>query len=465
MTQAASNGSEEGGILYRLRYLIALIALSVLQYGIVAPSIQFVILTFFAQRHGGGDCELTPSSKPCRQAAADFAVYRGISIGIAAIFQWGAALLLGSYSDTKGRRSFFVAKSLLSVLPITALVAHILLETTLWVYLVIAPLYDVFDTNGVFLGFMSDVITEPKLRTAAYAQLACAFLMLIGVVLMIGGMMSATNACYVALIACAIKVVFVLIVFPETVKKANLEAPLPGIREVFSGAKELLLRNSFIMKMAIILIFSGLSAAGLGTLSPSYFTAYMGVKKLEGTQLMVTAGVSVALALVFLLPCLGDSLGEVGTMRVSLIASVLFPAWLILCTKLWEVFVLIFVLAGLMFLSFPTISGIKSNLVNDDEQGLLQGALAAMRVLAEAAAYFFFGWLYFYSTDGGKAPRSSTFIPFCLCAGLAAVATIIAFQLPGQLPQPSKTGGDSNSQPLAERNCFGTSGQTSYSSV
>ncbi|CAE8615438.1 unnamed protein product, partial [Polarella glacialis] len=63
----------------------------------IGPCLQYIILTFFAASHGGGDCELTPSSEPCRLAASDAAVYNGASSGICNVVGAFVALGLGSY--------------------------------------------------------------------------------------------------------------------------------------------------------------------------------------------------------------------------------------------------------------------------------------------------------------------------------------------------------------------------------
>lgn len=437
-SEEGCDGDSRAAVFYRLRHLLGLVSISVLQYGIVAPSIQFVILTFFAAWHGGDDCELTPSSEPCRRAAANFAVYRGVSMGISGLLGFGTALIFGSYSDTIGRRPFLRAKSVFSVAPIAALAYHVFFDGSLWLYLVLAPLYDAFDINGVFLGYMSDVIAEPKLRTAAYGALSIIFIASIGLVLWAGGTMSVNVAIYVALVVCVLKVVFVYTLFPESSLRTKTETPLPGTSEVFANAVEIFFRNSFISRMAVILMVSGLSAAGFGTIAPSYFTAYLDVDKREGAQLLALWAVSVIFALIVVLPWSVHFLGEVGTMKLSLLATVVQPPAIMLCTRIWEVYPLIFVLGGCMALTFPVVSAIKSNLVDDDEQGLLQGALAATRVVAEAIAYFFFGSFYYYSTRGGKGERSSAFPAFAIVTILAVVALGIACTLPSQPPPPSK---------------------------
>merc|ERR1740121_2084321 len=47
-------------------------------FAIVGPLFQYVVLTFFASYHGGGDCMQDPKSDPCRKAAADMTIYQAV---------------------------------------------------------------------------------------------------------------------------------------------------------------------------------------------------------------------------------------------------------------------------------------------------------------------------------------------------------------------------------------------------
>merc|ERR1740129_1225362 len=156
---------------YRLRFVLCLVAIGVAAATLPGPSVQFTKLSFFAGSYGGDDCNAAPTSDPCRRASSDVTVYHGVSSAMAHSFAWVFALLLGSYSDQFGRRPLLIAAGLLSLLTRLALVAHVLAGITLWVFLVLEPMLTVFDVQAVFLAVMNDVVKDAKQRVVAYSVL------------------------------------------------------------------------------------------------------------------------------------------------------------------------------------------------------------------------------------------------------------------------------------------------------
>jgi len=435
-TQYALPVSAATDLAYRLRFVLCLIFLTILQYGIVGPSVQFIVLSFFAAPHGGGDCNAMPESKPCRQAASDAAAYHGTAYFLTSGLEFCTALTLGSYSDIVGRRPLFRAKAVLSVVPIGALALHVFAGGTLWAFLVVCPIYEAVDINGVFLATMSDVVVEPHLRTSAFSMLFLCVFIAVGMVLPFAGMLSANVTLFVALGACVGKVAFVYIFFPETARLATDWDWPHSPWDTITAAVDLLGRNHFIFRMVLVLVVSGLSAAGVGTVLPPYLTAYLGVDKAVGVELVIIGGLSVVVALAFGLRPLLAHLSEVRALQVCMAAATVFPALLAGCSDVWHVFVLTAVFAGPIVLQFPIIAGIKSNLVDDEDQGLLQGALASIRVAAVAVSHLFFGWFYRYATSNGAASsRTAALPPLLVAVALSALALVVASTLPEELPQ------------------------------
>merc|ERR1719436_1708795 len=86
----------------------------------------------------------------------------------------------------------------------------------------------------------------------------------------------------------------------------------------------------------------------------------------------------------------------------SFFANSVMTLGIIVAADQWQLFITygIFMGPGLVFI--PLINAIKSNLVSDQEQGKVQGIIAAMRGLATSIADVVFGTLYKWMTDGGK---------------------------------------------------------------
>jgi len=334
--------------------------------------------------------------------------------------------------DSVGRRPIFKAKNAMSLLPTMALALHVFCGMTLWIYLVIGPIYEMFDINGVFLALLTDIVKSPEERSKAFATFIVMVVGIAVVVIPFAGLMPMNVAVGVSLLAAVAKVAFVFTCFPETaplVKK--VEEQRSGLLSVGGQAFAIIRRNGFISRMVFVLIVSGFGSAGSHTIGSSYFTAYMSMERSEITALVFVAGLSLAITLAGIMGPLTRKLGDIQTMQFSLAISAVTPLGIIASSEKWQLFVLFFFLTGPGFLQVPLISAIKSNLVGEHEQGLVQGVLAAVRVIAVAVADAFFGWFYREATDHGRSSsRTSAFGPYLLVATLGLFALGIACTLP-----------------------------------
>merc|ERR1711957_1058181 len=120
-------------------------------------------------------------------------------------------------------------------------------------------------------------------------------------------------------------------------------------------------------------------------------------------------------------------MGEVRLMQICAAIEILQPLLQPFATAKWQVFALLVIVIGPVLLKLALFATIKSKLVGSHEQGLVQGVLAAVTVLAQAVADAGFGWFYRWCTDSGKAPnRSSAYPPHFLVAALLLLALTIA---------------------------------------
>jgi len=284
---------------------------------------------------------------------------------------------------------------------------------------------------------MSDMVPEPKSRLAGFCVLYATYLSTSGVVEPVAGMIPAKTAVVISATTCAAKLAFAFATMPETAPLdlpcRRAQGPTAAIRDAYA----LFRRNAFISRMAVVMVTSGISAAGLSTILAPYITAYLGVTKLEAARLMATSGFSVLVCLALLLRPLVIAFGEVGALRAILAIAAVYPALLARCSEVRQLFAIMALLAGPMGLLFPVISAIKSNLVGEEDQGLLQGAIASARVFAVAMSHMFFGWFYHYETNGGEVrSRAVASLPLLGTALLGLLALLAAHGLPEQPPPP-----------------------------
>eukprot|EP00929_Paragymnodinium_shiwhaense_P114116 TRINITY_DN82432_c0_g1_i1.p1 TRINITY_DN82432_c0_g1~~TRINITY_DN82432_c0_g1_i1.p1 ORF type:complete len:534 (-),score=56.25 TRINITY_DN82432_c0_g1_i1:195-1745(-) len=423
----------------KLKHLVILVCFGSLQ-GCVRPNIPYWQNTFFAQNHGGGDdCFATPESKACRMGAADAALYEGWSGTAANVLAIFFALANGSHSDVVGRLPLIRINGTLTLLPIIALAMHVFAGMTLWLYLILQPLSDGFDANGVYLAVMSDLITDPKERAAAYGMFIVVLMTAIGVVAPFSFFLPTHIAMLISVCAGGLKLVYMFAVFPETSQsRPDLVKKAPAVPGFFSAvlpAFKVLTRNSFITRVAAVLILAGLGGSGYHIIMTPWLTGYLGFKKEDMFPLFLGTIASVLLWFAVPLGCMVRHFGDVKVLCFSCLVAVVLPVACTLCTTQLQVIALATTLAGPAMLFAPVVTAIKSNLVEDSEQGLIQGFVASIGKATMIVGYLLFSYLFRISSDGGQKTGSAAVrLPFFAIAAVNVVAFLVCSSLPARTP-------------------------------
>mmetsp|Transcript_113093 Transcript_113093/g.365491 ORF Transcript_113093/g.365491 Transcript_113093/m.365491 type:complete len:268 (-) Transcript_113093:311-1114(-) len=242
----------------------------------------------------------------------------------------------------------------------------------------------------------------------------------------------------VSLVATLLKLVFFHSAFQETRSPALGNSAATPRTLAPGAAMSLLVRDGVILRVALVLVLSSLSFAGLNTVLSPYLTGYLGLTRGAGVGLLLASLGSGALGLAAGVGPLVRGVGEVGALQVCLSASIAFPLLLAGCSCPEQVGVVATLLGAPLWMFLPIVSGIKSNLVREEEQGLVQGALACISNFATATSDVIFGVLYRHVTVNGTDPdRTSVFPLFFVCSVLAAASWLLACSLPRKLPRPS----------------------------
>eukprot|EP00747_Dinoflagellata_sp_TGD_P135234 gnl/TRDRNA2_/TRDRNA2_175434_c2_seq2.p1 gnl/TRDRNA2_/TRDRNA2_175434_c2~~gnl/TRDRNA2_/TRDRNA2_175434_c2_seq2.p1 ORF type:complete len:423 (+),score=37.84 gnl/TRDRNA2_/TRDRNA2_175434_c2_seq2:156-1271(+) len=358
-----------------------------------------------------------------------------------------AALGNGSYSDVIGRRPLIRIFGTLTVLPLVALTFHITAGLTLWVYLLLVPVVFAFDVNGVFLALMSDLIPDPKERAGAFGMFIAVLMLIWGITMPFAFMLPRQYTLTVSVVAAALKLVYLFCVFPETATRTSIAdegsaVGRQGICSTISFAFHVLTRHSFIFRMALVLTISGLASSGYAIIMQPFMIGYLGFSRMQLLSILSVAGTSMILTFLFLLGPLVARVGDVRVLQISLFAAAVFPAICARCSELWQMLVLVGLLAGPLALIIPVVSAIKSNLVSADEQGLVQGAIASIGKATATFGFLFFGWLFRCVTENGKMKsQSAILLPFLFVSGINAAALILAGTLATVPPPPPDSAG------------------------
>lgn len=225
---------------------------------------------------------------------------------------------------------------------------------------------------------------------------------------------------------------------PESAAHARLnrlsERPLMNTRadlwkyNIMRPAKELMIlnRTKLFRLLSALAFFSGCVSTADHALFLYYVEENFGFNDSDIATLFMIIGIMGIFVQMVILKPFNSLVGE----RRVVIASFLVGA---LCNYIYgaaESKRAIFVsatLASLTGLAFPTISAIKSNNVDEMEQGRIQGALYSLQALASALGPLLLRYVYNMTKDGGGYGRGTMFI---FGAGLYLVAAMFAFALP-----------------------------------
>jgi DHA1 family tetracycline resistance protein-like MFS transporter len=382
--------------------------------------------------------------------AADAAFYHGWSDAVSNIAAMALALGNGSYSDAIGRRPLIRISATLWLSPLVFLAFYMFTGLTLWVYLLLVPLLLIFDLNGVYMALMSDLIPKAEERATAFGLFMAIMMITSGVVMPIAFLIPKNCALAVSLTAAALRLLYLFTIFPETAPLAIAPEERNGILATARLAFKVLTRHNFIFRMTLVLTLSGLGASGYAIVMPPFMTGYLGFERKHKLMLFMACGASMAFAFLVLLGPLTAFFGDVGVLKISLTAAVMFPVLCSLCSKIWHLVVLAGLFAGPLSMAYPMVMAIKSNLVAQDEQGLVQGAIASIGRGTATVGFVFFSIFFKIATQGGEIKDNAVLIgPFLAIGCINVFALLLAFSLPKVPPPPPNKVADSPGNELA----------------
>eukprot|EP00434_Breviolum_minutum_P003856 symbB.v1.2.003391.t1/scaffold190.1/size276550/16 len=225
---------------------------------------------------------------------------------------------------------------------------------------------------------------------------------------------------------------------PETLpvsKRQALQwrAAAPGL------GLSILARNQLFVQLSTLVIGSTFIGTGFQRVSASFLQKYIRWPKSSNNLAIILGGTSSILWSGVGLSITHKLMGDVGSLGFALWAGAMYMLCFAFITQSWQVYVLNAVLLGPQALSFPAISAIKSRLVDEHEQGLLQGALTTGKSIAECIGPILFGFLFeafsghshgnSEPSDNQFASRIPILIAFLLCLPLLCLCAMIPQKL------------------------------------
>eukprot|EP00913_Durusdinium_trenchii_P031015 g29047.t2 len=187
---------------------------------------------------------------------------------------------------------------------------------------------------------------------------------------------------------------------PETLVPAKRQAmqwraAAPGL------GLSILVRNQLFMQLSTLVIGSTFIGTGFQRVSSSFLqilgevscVKYIRWPKHCNNVAIIIGGASSIVWTGFGLSITSKIMGDVGSLGLALWAGAFYMLCFAFITTQWHVYILNAVLLGPQALAFPATSAIKSRLVAESEQGLLQGALNTGKSIAESVGPILFGFL------------------------------------------------------------------------
>ena len=352
--------------------------------------------------------------------------------------------LMGSISDERGRRGIILLGIGLSLLGPAFLVLMQLDERiSPFPFYASHAFSGIVSWMAVALSSLSDVIPS-EWRAPSFGMVLAGFSLGFALSPILAVFMSHLMVSIFALSILVGGFIFACLYMPETlspesaaqarVKRLSERAPMNNRADIWKynlmrPAKELMIlnRNRLFRLLSALAFFSGCISTADHTLFLYYVEENFGFNDSDIATLFLIIGVMGIVVQTVILKPFNSLVGERRVVIVSFLVGSL-------CNYLYGVAEskrTIFVsatLASLTGMSFPTISAIKSNNVEEIEQGRIQGALYSLQSLASALGPLLLRYVYNATKDSdGGFGRGTMFI---FGAGLYLVATIFAWALP-----------------------------------
>jgi DHA1 family tetracycline resistance protein-like MFS transporter len=398
--------------------------------------------------HGytGEPCSEVPSGvrpRECTLGNEDALNSAALSQFVNNALTFATSSLMGSISDERGRKGIMLLGVGLNILAPLNLVLLQLFETMSpsWYYSIHA-LSGVISWIAISLSALSDVM-PPMWRAPGFGMIMAGFMMGFALSPLLAVFFSHLGVCLFASAILIAGFIFACLSMPETLPpEAAQQARLKRLAEqpdlttkldtlkyyLLRPAKELMIlnRNQLFRNLSALAFFSGAINAADHSLFLYFAKENFGFDDRDVATLFLIIGVMGFVVQLVILKPLNSLIGERRVIIVAFLVGALYNLLYGVVKKK----VLIFIAAAigaLTGMSFPTISAIKSNNVDNSEQGRIQGALYSLSSLASALGPLMLKYIYNKTKDGGGLGKGSMFI-FGSC--LYLVATVFAWLLP-----------------------------------
>lgn len=198
------------------------------------------------------------------------------------------------------------------------------------------------------------------------------------------------------------------------------------IPEMLQEGLNILRRHHVLQRLALVLCLAGAGFTARNLFLRFYLASKLGADKADFAVLLPASLPGKIVTFALILPALVHTCGELAALKVALPISGVLTLCILASDAFWQVIVCYAVLGGPALMFAPLMSAMKANLVGDEEQGKVQGVVAALRALANAAVGFLLG----NGFHAGSQPMRGVQAGLFLVVLLEFVASLVALTLP-----------------------------------
>jgi len=429
--------------------IIALCLIIALALGSTIGVVPAVVEDRYARLHhgySGEPClELAKEDRPheCLLGNEDAQNSAALASFVSNTLTFATSSLMGSISDEKGRRGIMLLGIGLSLMaPLNLVLLQLFESMDPSFYYASHALYGIVSWMAIALSALSDVM-PPKWRAPSFGLVIAGFSMGFALSPILAVFLSHLGVSVFALSILIAGFVFACVSLPETLSpEASEKSRLKRLAErptmetrmevvqynLLRPMKELLIlnRNKLFRLLSALAFFSSVVSSADQTLFLYYVEENFGFGDKDIAILFLIIGIMGMFVQTVLLKPLNSLIGERRVIIVAFLVGTLHNYLYGVAKKKSTIFISA-TIASLTGMSFPTISAIKANNVDELEQGRIQGALYALSSLASAVGPMMLRYVYHQTKDGGGFGKGTMFI---FGAGLYLVAAVCAWLLP-----------------------------------
>jgi DHA1 family tetracycline resistance protein-like MFS transporter len=440
---------------------------------------------FASLNHGynGKSCsDFDISEKPneCLLASGDAQNVAATSHLISNVLTFLTSSLIGSLSDEHGRRGILIIGLFVSTLsPLMLFIMQLIPTMSPWWYYGMSMSTGLVNWTAVALSSLADVLPA-KFRAPGIGLFLAGFMLGFSFAPLFSIFLSHLYVALASFLVASCGLMCTIAFVPETLPPRVAEEAKRRRQQLYSANNNdtdsgtwchrfaktvrwlvvrpvremsILNRNQFFRLISLLAFFSGMVSSGDQLLLVYYIEEQLGFTDQDVSVMFLIIGIMGLLAQGVLLKPLNDCVGEKMVVALCFFIGAINNTMYGLAQNKATIYAAV-TLSALTGMAFPTISAIKSNNVDESEQGRIQGALYSLQALASGIGPILLRYVYSHAKHTSLGPGSM----FIFAGLLELVAVYAACALPKELANARREEQHTDYSPLVDNDSTSITG-------